>query len=291
MLKPSKVSLAAFVAVLLAFLAAACGSGDGPAASEDSPQGKGAIARYRAYLDEKASELVAIAGEMVALVKAGHLGEAGARYASARVRYGQLEPFSESFPALDLRIDAPVGGGSRADFTGFHRVERELWLKNDGPASTREAERLLANVKELGRRVRLADLRGETILRSGLEVLHDVSASEVRGKEDPYFHIDLVDIAADVEGVEATFEAVEPTIAESDPELVAEVRSKLKNVYADLRDFGWASREPDQPRPSSPGTSFVLYTQRTQAEFLELNRRIEALAEALAQAQEEIANS
>jgi iron uptake system component EfeO len=281
----------AFAAVLLTSLVAACGSGGDPAASEDSAQSRAAIARYRSYLDGKSADLVSATMQVGAFIGGRDIGDAQSRYAFARVLYGQIEPVSESFGALDLRIDGRAGDVRGGELMGFHRVERELWANGAAPYLTPIAEQLLADVKELQRRVKAVSLRDGQIVRSAIEVLGQVSASEIHGDEEPYAHIDLVDIAANVEGVEAAFKAVEPVVVESDPTLAANIRSRFEDAYAGLRNFGLASREPGQPRSSSPGTSFVLYTQRTQAEFHELDRKIEALSEALSQVQDEIVGS
>ena len=101
---------------------------------------------------------------------------------------------------------------------------------------------------------------------------------ERSGKEQPNAHIDVADVAANVEGVEAVFKALKPLLLAEDPELAAAIGARLHDTLMRLRDFGVPARDEYQPRVESPGTSFVLYVERSPAEIAWLRRGVDALA-------------
>lgn len=275
-------------AALLALLMSASGCGeDAPAL--DSPQSKAAIEQYRTYLGESATDLVTRVKTMTAQVKAGELPEAGSTYSAARVPYGQVKPAAESlFGSLASRIDAGTDDVPASEFSGFHRVEEDLW--NEGsPSLAATAEQLLADVKELQHRLTTAKLQTVQIVNSANDVLDEASATARHGGEEPNFLNDMVDIGANVEGAEAAFEAAKPPLEEADSELPTEIEAAFTGAYKGLRNFGRVARRPDQQHPEVPGVTFVAYGQRTQTEYNELGEKLDAVSGALSEASAAVA--
>ena len=268
------------VAVLLALGAGGCGDDGGSKTSQEAR----ALAQYSAYLEQNAGTLVDWLRQANEKIEAGHLASAQSRLASARVPYGHLEPMVLAFDALALRMNAGRGDLPKSEWRGFHRLEEIFWADKSPAGVTPLARQLLADAEQLRHRVGTLQLQPAAIARRLNQTLASVSASEVAGKEDPRSHIDLVDAAANVEGVEAGFDAVRPLLIAEDRDLAREIEAGFKEVYVALSDFGFAAREDDQPRPSSPGTSFVLYVERSAAEFRRLGEHIDALARPLSQA-------
>ncbi len=209
-----------------------------PAAGE-----KDAVKQYRGYLEENVDALVERTEPFVAAVVAGNAAKARSLYAPARIPYERIEPVAESFGDLDPRIDA---------------------RQNDVPA----AKQLLADVRELKRKVKTVDLQAAQIADGANELLDEVSASKVTGEEERYSHTDLVDFEANVEGAEAAFDAVEPLVG--DQELVEEVEAGFEKVEAALD-------------PYRRGDGFVPYTELSKADTRKLAEEIDALAEELSQ--------
>lgn len=270
-------AMAIAVAVgLFALLVSACGeSTSGP--DPNNHEVVAAARQYRSALKKDAATLVSWLTRLTAAVETGRLTQAQSRYASARVPYGQLEP---------VVADVPQG-----HFGGFHRIEETLWVDHTVDRLGPPAKHLLSNAKSLQAKVGTVDLEPRRIARNINRTLDDVLASEIAGREEPHSHLDLVDIAANIEGVEAGFKALRPFLTGEAGGLVREAEASFGKVYLALSDFGFAAREPDQPRPSSPGTSFVLYVERSAAEFRRLGQRIAALAGVLERIPAQIAEA
>jgi iron uptake system component EfeO len=236
----------------------------------ESAEEKEAVAQYRGYLEQNTGELVAATEPFVAAVVAGDVAKAKSLYAAARIPYERIEPVAESFGSLDPRIDARENDVPPSEFEGFHRIEKALWVAGSTSGMAPVAKQLLADVKELQRKVRTVELEAAQIANGANELLGEVSASKITGEEERYSHTDLVDFEANVEGAEAAFEAVEPLLSESDPELADEIEASFEDVYAALD-------------PYRQGDGFVSYTELSEADTRKLAQEIDALAEELSQ--------
>jgi iron uptake system component EfeO len=246
--------------------------------TEGNPQSEAAVSGYRDYLEQNAQQLVATTKPFVAAVLAGDVSEAKALYAAARIPYERIEPVAESFGSLDPRIDARENDVPADEFEGFHRIEQALWEEGTAQGMAPVAEQLQADVEELAEKVETVELQAVQIANGAVELLGEVSASKITGEEERYSHTDLVDFEANVEGAEAAFEAVEPLLKSSDPELVEEIEEDFETVYAQLE-------------PYEEGDGFVSYTELTQADTRKLAQSIDVLAEKLSQVPAAIASA
>jgi iron uptake system component EfeO len=242
----------------------------GDAAAETSPQIEAAISRYRSYLEKNTGELVAKTAPFVAAVEAGAVDQAKGLYPAARIPYERIEPVAESFGDLDPRIDARANDVPTSEFGGFHKIEQALWVNDTTAGMAPVATQLLADVKELRRKVKTVDLQAVQIANGANELLGEVSASKITGEEERYSHIELVDFEANVEGAEAAFEAVGPLLSAKDPKLAKEIEAHFDDVYAALK-------------PYRRGEGFVSYAELTQADTRKLAQQIDALAELLSE--------
>jgi iron uptake system component EfeO len=231
---------------------------------------KDAVKQYRGYLEQNADELVEETEPFVKAVVAGDLAGAKGLYAAARIPYERIEPVAESFGDLDPRIDARENDVAADEFGGFHRIEKALWAEGTTAGMAPVTKQLLADVRELKRKVKTVDLQAAQIANGANELLGEVSASKITGEEERYSHIDLVDFEANVEGAEAAFEAVEPLLSEKDAKLAKEIEVSFEDVYASLK-------------PYRRGDGFVSYTELTKADTRKLAQEIDALAEELSQ--------
>lgn len=236
--------------------------------SADSPEVEKAIADYRSYLEENTTELTAATKPFVAAVVAGNVALAKQLYPAARIPYERIEPVAESFGDLDPRIDARANDVPASEWGGFHKIEKALWEEDTAKGMAPVAEQLLADVEELEAKVKNVNLQAVQIANGANELLGEVSASKITGEEERYSHIDLVDFKANVEGAQVAFEAVEPLLSKSDPELAKEIEADFDKVYASLK-------------PYETKDGFVSYTELTKADTRKLAQSIDALAEKL----------
>jgi iron uptake system component EfeO len=238
--------------------------------AENSPKVEAAVEQYRAYIEQNTDQLVAETKPFVAAVVAGDVAKAKSLYPAARIPYERIEPVAESFGTLDPRIDARENDVPKSEWSGFHMIEKALWEEGTAKGMAPVAEQLEADVAELAKRVETVDLQAVQIANGANELLGEVSASKITGEEERYSHIDLVDFEANVEGAEAAFEAVEPLLSASDPQLAKEIEADFAKVYAALK-------------PYESGDGFVSYEELTQADTRKLAQAIDVLAEKLSQ--------
>jgi FTR1 family protein len=228
----------------------------------------GAVSNYREFLEEQTEQLVARTRAFAGSVKDGDVTRAKDLYAPARVPYERIEPVAESFGSLDPAIDARAGDVPRAEWSGFHPIERSLWVGSTTAGHATTANQLLDDVLLLQQKVKRVKLEPAQIANGAVELLGEVSKSKVTGEEERYSHVDLVDFEANVEGAKAAFEAVAPIVAARDASLDRLIDDRFARVEKALAEH-------------KKGGSFVSYTQLTRRDKRKLAQAVDALAEPL----------
>jgi len=235
---------------------------------------------YKAYVVGQSNELIAATGAFVAAIKAGNVAAAKAQYPTTRTFYERIEPVAESFPDnLDPRIDlreADVEPGQK--WTGFHRLEKDLWVSGLQPDTNAVADQLLADVKELHEGVGAPSYTiDSTQIAGGAQgLLDEVAANKITGEEDIFSHTDLWDFYANVEGSRTAVNSVRPILDEHD----AELRKRVDQRFAAVDELLDKYRK---------GDGFVLYDTVTEPQRQELSRAIDGLSKEVSQVQGVIA--
>lgn len=235
---------------------------------------------YKAYVIKQADELVAATSAFVAAVQAGDIAAAKTQYPISREPWERIEPVAESFPDnLDPRVDlreADLEAGQ--NWTGFHRLEKDLWVSGLQPDTGAVADRLLADVTELREKVNAADFSVDSTQIAGdaQGLLDEIAVSKITGEEDIFSHTDLWDFHANIEGSQAALAAVRPILDERNAELGTRVDQRFAEV----------NRLLDKYRD---GDGFVAYTTVTEPQRQELSRAIDALSKEVSQVQGVIA--
>lgn len=226
-----------------------------------------ASANYQRYVKSQTTALLAKTEEFVAAVKAGDVAKSKALYPVARTYWERIEPVAEIFGDLDPKIDGReevVEEGM--EFTGFHRIERDLWqsgdISKDGPI----ADRLLVDVREIVAKANAEKLSPLQLANGAKELLDEVASGKITGEEDRYSHTDLWDFAANLEGSKAAVSALRPALQQRSPELVTQLDTEFANVEALL------GKHRD-------GDGWKLHTALSKPELKELSDGINALAE------------
>ena len=244
-------------------------SGPSAAASAD------AVAQYRDYLEQQSDLLVTGTTAFVNAVVAGDIARAKATYGPARVPYERIEPVAESFGDLDPRIDARANDVPAAKWSGFHRIEQALYAKNTLAGMAPVAQKLLADVKQLDELVKSVQLEPATIANGAVELLNEAATSKITGEEERYSHLDLVDLAANVEGAKVAFDSVAALLPKGSPVSATQIDSRFAAVLGALA-------------PYRRGDSFVAYTTLTKPQTRSIALAIEAAAEPLSKVAEQI---
>jgi iron uptake system component EfeO len=181
-----------------------------------------AIADYTAYVAAQSAELLAGTEAFVAAVKAGDVAKAKSIYTAARVPWERIEPVAESFGDLDPKIDGREDVVEEGlPFTGYHRLEKDLWVDGLKADSSAIADQLLADVKSIVEKAAAVDFTALSIANGAKELLDEVATTKITGEEERYSHTDLADMKANLQGAQAALEVLRPVIAERQPALAA----------------------------------------------------------------------
>jgi iron uptake system component EfeO len=241
---------------------------------------KEAADSYKRYINSQTDALIPATQTFVDAVKKGDVDAAKAQYPIARTYYERIEPVAESFPDdLDPRIDlreADLEPGQK--WTGFHALEKQLWVTGLQPDANALADQLMADVKELDAGVKApAWTIDSTQIAGGAQgLLDEISKSKITGEEDIFSHTDLWDFNANVQGSQTAVSSVRPILDERNPDLGKRVDQRFAEVEALLMKL-------------RAGDGFVLYDKVTEPQRQELSRAIDALSKEVSQVQGVIA--
>ena len=235
---------------------------------------------YKQYVATQTDALVSATEAFVAAIKARDIASAKAQYPTSREPYERIEPVAESFPDdLDPRIDlreADLEPGQR--WTGFHRLEKDLWVTGIQPDSDAIADQLVADVRELNQKVKSAEYTIDTTQIAGgaQGLLDEVAISKITGEEDIFSHTDLWDFNANVEGSQGAVASVRSILDQRDAALGKRVDQRFAEVFALINKY-------------RQGNGFALYDTVSELQRQELSRAIDALSKEVSQVQGVIA--
>lgn len=235
------------------------------------------LGKYRAYVDENAASLTGWVREMRGQIAAGEVAKAESRYATSRVQLGQISPAAMTVEPFFDQIDAVPADGASATGT-YHRIEKALFSKETTAGMKLAAAKLLKDVEALQRRLEATRFRPAALAQDAAAAVRRLSTVAVQGKLEAYSHVDLVDMAAGIEGAQAAFEAAEPLV--SDEAVRKRVKRGFLAIYDALKLYGAAAREP-QSRPAAAGARFVYYADVPQEGRQGLGRTLNKLLQAL----------
>ncbi|MBM9460767.1 peptidase M75 family protein [Nocardioides sp. zg-536] len=258
---------------------------------EDEAEIQAAVDSYTAYTKTQAAELVEGVAAFTAAYKAGDDDEARRLYPLSRINYERIEPTAAQFGDLDPKIDyrKPGAEAEGLEFTGFHRIEMDLWIsearKNypdekiaplDQAGRDKVADQLVTNVGELYEKVHADDfvLSLADITNGAIGLLDEVAAPDGKlpGEEDEFSHTDLYDFYANVEGAEVAYTAVRDlAVAKGAEALVAELDTEFAAMKKLLDTYG------------SYEKGYVSYDTVQQPERNKLAAQLNALSEPLSQ--------
>ncbi|HEU0101635.1 MAG TPA: iron uptake system protein EfeO [Mycobacteriales bacterium] len=244
----------------------------GDAAPTADPVTEKAVADYRAYVQQQADALIPLATGFADAVKAGDVAKAQSLYAPSRVPWEAIEPVAEAFgdldPAVDLR-EADLEPDQ--EWTGWHRIEKALWVDGSTDGMAPVADGLIANLVDLQSRVPDAEMTATSIGNGAKELLDEVATGKITGEEEAFSHTDLVDFDANVAGAKKAYDVLRPIVQESQPDLVTQLDRAFADVTAALKPY------------ATPGGSYVSYETVDEAGRRELARVVDALGEPLSQ--------
>src|SRR5688572_5858191 len=241
-------------------------SGESKPLTEDAKLAA-AAENYQRYVKSQTEALIVKTKEFVDAVKAGDKEKAKALFPVARTYWERIEPVAEIFGDLDPLIDgreADLEAGT--EFTGFHKIEKDLWVTNDVSQSGPIADKLLADVQKIVDLANSEKLSPLQLANGAKELLDEVATGKITGEEDIFSHTDLWDFRANLEGSKAAVAALRPVLDDRDPALARTLDEKVATAEAAL----------DKHRK---GDGWRLHNELSEAELKELTDTINALGE------------
>lgn len=234
------------------------------------------VAAYKAFAIDQLDKFTSSTEDFVNAVKAGDMKKAKEIYPVARMYFERSEPIAESFGDLDPRIDARLAdikdeGKGEEDWSGYHKLERALWVEKTTKGYEKVADQLLADSKELHARVETVEVTPKLMVNGAVDLLNEVSTSKITGEEEIYSHTDLYDFKANIEGAEKIFTILEKKIQDKDPALAENLTKQFKNVNDLLA------------KHETKDGGFVSYTKLKKEDTQALSLAVNQLGEPLAQ--------
>jgi iron uptake system component EfeO len=241
-------------------------SGSAPALTEDALLAQAGDS-YTKYITTQSETLVTKTDEFAAAVKAGDVAKAKALYPIARTYFERIEPVAEIFGDLDPKIDGREDDATpELPFSGFHKIEKDLWITGDISKDGPVADQLVKDVLEVVTKSKDEKLTPLQLANGAKELLDEVANSKITGEEERYSHTDLWDFAANVDGSQAAIAALRPALEQRDPALAKQIDAAFTAVESELAKY-------------QVGDGWKLQNQLTPAELKGLSDVINALAE------------
>ncbi|MFD4676980.1 iron uptake system protein EfeO [Lentzea sp. NPDC058450] len=242
-------------------------SGDGKKSTDTDAKLRDATSSYQHYVNSQADSFLTKTTEFTDAVKAGKIDDAKALFPIARTYWERIEPVAGSFGDLDPKIDGRedvIAEGM--EFTGFHRLEKDLWVSGVQADTSSIADRLRADVEEVVKLAKGVELKPLDLANGAKGLLDEVATGKITGEEDRYSHTDLWDFRGNVDGSKAAIASLRPVIQDKD----AAMLSTLDDKFAALDKLLESHRK---------GDGFKLYTELTPDEVKALSDALDALGE------------
>ncbi|MGC3964475.1 MAG: iron uptake system protein EfeO [Rhodocyclaceae bacterium] len=231
------------------------------------------ISDYKIYVSENLQTLVRDTREFTNAVKAGDVAKAKKLFASTRMSYERIEPIAELFSDLDASIDSRADDHEKAEkdpaFVGFHRIEYGLFAQNSAKGLAPVADKLMADVLELQKRIRGLTFPPEKVVGGAAVLMEEVAATKISGEEDRYSHTDLWDFQANFEGAKKIVNLFRPLVVKDNRAFADKVDANFDTVFKTLTKY----------RTADGG--FELYGKLSERDRKVLAGRVNTLAEDL----------
>lgn len=226
--------------------AASGASATSSAAAAPNPLTEKAGDEYKAYAISQVDELVAAVKVFTDAVRAGNLKAAQDAYATSRMPWERIEPLAELIPDVDGKVDSRVDDFASEDdpaFTGWHRLEYLLFVKNTTEGGAPFADQLDADIAGLKDEMAKLEVPPLKVATGAAELIEEVSSGKITGEEERYSKTDLWDFDANLQGSQAAVDKLTPALKEADAALLGKIDGGITEIYATLAPLrqgdGW----------------------------------------------------
>jgi len=199
---------------------------------------------YQKYVTQQLSTVRADVGTLVGAISAGNLAEAESDWLTAHLAWldiGQDDGAYGCFGELGAEIDGTaaglVGGTASPQFTGFHKIELDLWTDGSlaaAAADTATLQQLLETLVAipLGTELPVTQAGVANWVLRPHEILEDALRDTLTGDDDYGSGTGLASITADVAAVRELLGLLAPVLDPLAPSLVVRANGQLSAVLA-----------------------------------------------------------
>ncbi|WP_239326574.1 EfeM/EfeO family lipoprotein [Snodgrassella gandavensis] len=195
----------------------------------------------RAYQQQVVQQLKTTQQYLDAIINAGRNGQllpAQQNYIRAHQSYEQVriivKLFGNADQNINSRADYYLQGINDPGFSGFHRLEYELFVRKDLQQAQAEASNLQHGIIDLQKRVVADELDIAKVVQAASDFLEMILQTKLAGKENQYSHSDLADIHANVTGSAQTVQQLTDFIP---AEQRVALDSGYQQIFAVLRRY------------------------------------------------------
>jgi iron uptake system component EfeO len=222
------------------------------------------LGQYTAYVERLLPVLRSQLAGLRTQIAAGSLAGAEQAWLTAHLTWlalGQDDQAYGAFGNLGGEIDSTaagkVGGAASPKFSGFHKIELDLWAHGDMSAAARDTATLIGLVGQLTPATVDSDLPATTlginswVLRCH-EILEDALRDSLSAEDDYGSHTDLASLTADVSATREMLNVLAPLLEPREPALVPTARRELGAIdraIAAIAPGTAASRSAIAPLP------------------------------------------
>jgi iron uptake system component EfeO len=234
-----------------------------------------ATTAYAAYVKDQTEQLLTGTQKFAQAYATGDDDLARSLYASTRMHWERIEPVAESFGDLDPILDAREADlEDGQEWTGWHRIEKDLWPPADGYTPLAPSERkalaakLEADTQTLYDRTRDMTFTVDQLGNGAKELLDEAATGKITGEEEIWSHTDLWDFQANLEGAKVMYAGLKPILGRKDATLATTLDEQFAAVQAMLEKY-------------RSGDGFLLYTDLTADQVKQLGGAVDGLSEPL----------
>jgi len=197
-----------------------------------------AIASYRAYVTQELALEVTQVQLLQSAVATGQLAAARAAWLTAHLTWHRIGGAYDAFGYLGLDIDGSADrlqdGVTSPLFTGFLKVEMDLWQDDDVSAAAGDTTTLLGYVHQLIVQFPRESIPATELPLRAHEILEDALRDELSADDDYGSGTDMASVEADVDGTREILSLLAPLLSARAPEFMATVTTQLDTLDAAL---------------------------------------------------------
>lgn len=251
--------------------------------------------KYGQWVAQNVSAMATAVDKLDTDIQAGNMEQAKSDYPKARVFYEKIESDVDGFVLpgykagdnagnLDYLIDMRQSNlDPKVGWHGFHALERDMYQGGKISDSTKKlSTELKTNVGKLQQMSSKITYKPEDLANGAASLLEEVQTEKIKGEEEAFSHIDLVDFNANVEGAQQAFAYLKPGLEKIDPNLSKTVSQKFTDVNNSLNKY----------RDTSAAGGFKQWTPQLRSQdSASLSKTVQSLQDPLSKIAQKVATA